>query len=282
MASKDESPGCSSESEDSGMSSTPVTNEKIKTEKTKAKKTPLLVKFFQRKWTNVKRGVFEKAGLSTQSEEGPSSIPGANCAETQNQLKTELSMLEEHAPPSLMQLLDVLAECKLSWTPVTEVWLRVFIGNGETALDQATLEKMGITHVLNATPAEDAPGRNIPSREAYYQSLNISYYHVAAVDEAWFDISEFFHPAAGFIQTALQNPEHKVLINCAHGVSCSASLSLAYLMIHLDLLLENAIDRVTRVRRIEPNIGFLKQLALLNANLIEQRKLKLENLIKGH
>uniref|UniRef100_A0A8C2AT98 Tyrosine specific protein phosphatases domain-containing protein n=1 Tax=Cyprinus carpio TaxID=7962 RepID=A0A8C2AT98_CYPCA len=59
----------------------------------------------------------------------------------------------------------------------------------------------------------------------------------------------------------------RVLVHCAVGVSRSASLVLAYLMIHQHLSLLEAIKTVKEHRWIFPNRGFLKQLRALDATL---------------
>jgi len=69
----------------------------------------------------------------------------------------------------------------------------------------------------------------------------------------------------------------KVLVHCIDGVRCSPTLFLAYLMIHHDIMLEDAIERVTMVRCIRPNMGFLKQLVILNSKLVCQRKATVKN-----
>uniref|UniRef100_A0A8C1R345 Dual specificity protein phosphatase n=1 Tax=Cyprinus carpio TaxID=7962 RepID=A0A8C1R345_CYPCA len=147
--------------------------------------------------------------------------------------------------------------------------------NKETAKDRAKLKEMGITHILNATASEEDLHGKISSREEYYRGMNITYYNVPAVDEVWFDISEYLFPAAEFIHKALSNPEDKVLVHCIHGVSRSSTLVLAYLMIHHNMMLEDAIDHVTDVRWIGPNMGFLNQLTVLNSDLLMKRKLQL-------
>ncbi|KAF4114349.1 hypothetical protein G5714_004572 [Onychostoma macrolepis] len=165
-----------------------------------------------------------------------SSDPDLNCFKTESQAKTELSMLQMYIRKSVIRLLDRLDECFLHWTPVSEVWPSAFIGNQQTAMDRVKLEKMGVTHILNAA---------------------------------------YFFSAAEFIHKALSKPENKVLVHCLQGVSRSSTLFLAYLMIHHDMRLEDAIDHVTCKRRIQPNIGFLNQLTLLNLNLVRQRELQL-------
>uniref|UniRef100_A0A672KC76 Dual specificity protein phosphatase n=1 Tax=Sinocyclocheilus grahami TaxID=75366 RepID=A0A672KC76_SINGR len=169
----------------------------------------------------------------------------------------------------LLQLQDRLDECTLDCTPVTEVWPNVFIGNEEPARNRAKLKGMGITHILNA--ANSLKGK-VNTGAAYYQGRSINYYDVPAVNKCSFNISEYFFPAAQFIHQAL----NKVLVHCKKGISRSATLFLAYLMIHHDMMVEDAIDHVIEVRCIRPNIGFLKQLTILNSNLKSRRILQLK------
>lgn len=58
-----------------------------------------------------------------------------------------------------------------------------------------------------------------------------------------------------------------MLVHCAVGVSRSASLVLAYLMIHHGFTLLQAINKVKERRWIFPNRGFLKQLQALEMKL---------------
>uniref|UniRef100_A0A8C2AIR8 Dual specificity protein phosphatase n=1 Tax=Cyprinus carpio TaxID=7962 RepID=A0A8C2AIR8_CYPCA len=184
-------------------------------------------------------------------------------------------MLENHIPLNLFQLEDRLRECTLSKTPVTEVWPGVFIGNEETARDRDKLKEMGITHILNA--AKDLLG-TVNTGSRYYRGLHITYCGLPSSYRHCFDISKYFMPAAQFIDKALRNPmsKTKVLIHCTQGLSHSATLFLAYLMICHDMMVEEAFDRVIKVRRIRPCFGHLRKLVFLNADLVLQRKLKLQ------
>jgi len=67
----------------------------------------------------------------------------------------------------------------------------------------------------------------------------------------------------------------KVLVHCFSGISHSVTLFLAYLMIHHDMMVEDAIVHVLDLRWIRPNNGFLMQLTILNSHLVQQRKLQL-------
>uniref|UniRef100_A0A8C2XAA0 Dual specificity protein phosphatase n=1 Tax=Cyclopterus lumpus TaxID=8103 RepID=A0A8C2XAA0_CYCLU len=59
----------------------------------------------------------------------------------------------------------------------------------------------------------------------------------------------------------------RVFVHCAVGVSRSASLVLAYLMIRHHYTLLEAINKVKERRWIFPNRGFLKQLCALDMKL---------------
>ncbi|KAF6108359.1 dual specificity phosphatase 13 [Phyllostomus discolor] len=59
----------------------------------------------------------------------------------------------------------------------------------------------------------------------------------------------------------------RVLVHCAMGVSRSATVVLAFLMIYENLTLVEAIQTVQAHRDICPNSGFLRQLQVLDNRL---------------
>lgn len=67
-------------------------------------------------------------------------------------------------------------------------------------------------------------------------------------------------------------PAGKILVHCAMGRSRSATLVLAYLMIHKNMTLVDAIQQVAKNRCVLPNRGFLKQLRELDKQLVKQRR----------
>ncbi|KAM4852709.1 dual specificity protein phosphatase 13A isoform 1-T1 [Thomomys bottae] len=170
--------------------------------------------------------------------------------------------LEATACPSVLQLEGLLRAGKASCSRVNEVWPNLFIGDAATANNRFELWKLGITHVLNAAHG----GLYCQGGPDFYGS-SVSYLGVPAHDLPDFDISIYFSSAADFIHQALSTPGAKVLVHCVVGVSRSATLVLAYLMLHQQLSLHQAVVTVSEHRWIFPNRGFLRQLCQLDRQL---------------
>ncbi|XP_008312114.1 dual specificity phosphatase DUPD1-like [Cynoglossus semilaevis] len=158
---------------------------------------------------------------------------------------------------------------RLMWTKrdsnnhLDEVQPRIYIGDMYAAKDKRTLQAHRITHVLNA-----ADGKfNVNTGQSFYRDTNITYHGVEAFDMPSFDLSPFFYQAANFIKNALSSPTGRVFVHCAMGLSRSSTLVLAYLMIHNDMTLVDAIKAVSANRNISPNAGFLEQLRKLDKQL---------------
>lgn len=65
----------------------------------------------------------------------------------------------------------------------------------------------------------------------------------------------------------------KVLVHCIMGVSRSATLVLAYLMMRKHLSLKEALRHVVQKRAIFPNRNFLSLLLKLDEQLTQKRRL---------
>ncbi|NXW32316.1 DS13B phosphatase, partial [Phaetusa simplex] len=160
---------------------------------------------------------------------------------------------------------------------VDQVWPNIYLGDAWAARSKTTLQSLNITHILNAA---DGP-YSINTGAKYYKDLQIEYYGVEAFDDPSFDLSIFFYDAANFIGKALNTSGGKVFVHCAMGVSRSASLVLAFLMIHENMTLVDALKTVSAHRDICPNSGFLSQLRDLDIKLNEERKGTRESATKG-
>ncbi|NWV57450.1 DS13B phosphatase, partial [Daphoenositta chrysoptera] len=160
---------------------------------------------------------------------------------------------------------------------VDQVWPNIYLGDAWAARSKTTLQSLNITHILNAA---DGP-YSINTGAKYYADLQIEYYGVEAFDDPSFDLSIFFYDAANFIGKALNSSGGKVFVHCAMGVSRSATLVLAFLMIHEHMTLVDALKTVSAHRNICPNSGFLSQLRDLDIKLNEERKGTRASLTKG-
>ncbi|KAG7216414.1 hypothetical protein INR49_021666 [Caranx melampygus] len=158
---------------------------------------------------------------------------------------------------TLPKLEEVLYSAPRSCRHGDEVWPNLYLG------DMFGLWQLGITHVLNASH-----GKLCCKGSDDFYGTTVKYYGVPANDLPTFDLSPFFYPAAAFIHQALTSGG-KVFVHCAVGVSRSAALVLAYLMIHHHLSLLSSIRCVQEKRWIFPNRGFLRQLMALDRQLQE-------------
>ncbi|XDV46451.1 hypothetical protein PO909_014344 [Leuciscus waleckii] len=169
-----------------------------------------------------------------------------------------------------------LVQEETCFPPVTAVWDNIFIGNEEIARDRMKMKELGITHILNAAAVKKLrfPWEKDPRKEtvntgaSYYRGMNITYCGLPTTHSS--KISKYFVSAAKFIHKAKKNPKNKVFIHCTEGVSYAPTLFLAYLMIHHYMTLEDAIDHLIEVRYIKPDIDFLKQLEILNEELVHK------------
>ncbi|KAJ8686348.1 hypothetical protein QAD02_022142 [Eretmocerus hayati] len=151
-----------------------------------------------------------------------------------------------------------------------EVYPRIYIGDGITAKNKQYLQRIGITHVLNA--AEGKKFGMVNTSSDYYRETGMRYLGLQMLDLPSTDISQFFYTAAAFIENAVATGG-RVYVHCVQGVSRSATLVIAYLMIKKRMLAADAIRTVRLGRDIHPNDGFLRQLARLDNQLRRHRLL---------
>nr|XP_015002719.2 dual specificity protein phosphatase 13 isoform X3 [Macaca mulatta] len=169
-----------------------------------------------------------------------------------------------YQPPtlaSLQRLLWVRQAAMLNH--IDEVWPSLFLGDAYAARDKSKLTQLGITHVVNA-----AAGKfQVDTGAKFYRGMSLEYYGIEADDNPFFDLSVYFLPVARYIRAALSIPQGRVLVHCAMGISRSATLVLAFLMIYENMTLVEAIQTVQAHRNICPNSGFLRQLQVLDNRL---------------
>uniref|UniRef100_A0A8D0AY65 Dual specificity protein phosphatase n=1 Tax=Salvator merianae TaxID=96440 RepID=A0A8D0AY65_SALMN len=167
---------------------------------------------------------------------------------------------------TVYELERLLYTGKTACNHADEVWPGLYLGDQDIAANRRELARLHISHILNASHSKWRGGAD------YYEGTGISYLGIEAHDSPTFDMSPYFQPAAEFIHKALSKTGGRILVHCAVGVSRSATLVLAYLMIYHHLSLVEAIKTVKDHRGIIPNRGFLRQLSALDGSLRPQRK----------
>uniref|UniRef100_A0A3B3XQX6 Dual specificity protein phosphatase n=1 Tax=Poecilia mexicana TaxID=48701 RepID=A0A3B3XQX6_9TELE len=179
-----------------------------------------------------------------------------------------------YEPPSVSELEFLLADRRPTGH-VNQVWPNVYIGNA-AARDKGALHSLGITHIVNAAHGPPAPGNGpcfyVNTGPRFYRDMNVDYYRVEADDATNFILSPYFYPTARYIRAALAMG--RVFVHCLMGVSRSATLVLAFLMITEGLRLQEAVAAVRPHRDICPNPGFLLQLRCLDMSLERERRRK--------
>ncbi|XP_028278694.1 dual specificity protein phosphatase 13B isoform X3 [Parambassis ranga] len=178
-------------------------------------------------------------------------------------------------PPSVSELQEVLLTDRKPTGHVNQVWPNLYIGNEVAARDKGLLHSLGITHILNAAHGRPAPGAStsfcVNTGPRFYRDMKVDYYGVEADDAIDFILSPFFYPTARYIRAALAMGG-RVFVHCLMGVSRSATLVLAFLMIVEGLKLREAVTAVRPHRDICPNPGFLQQLRSLDMSLERERR----------
>ncbi|XP_067259934.1 serine/threonine/tyrosine-interacting-like protein 2 [Chanodichthys erythropterus] len=185
-----------------------------------------------------------------------------------NRVKDMIDDRSLYNTPCVLDIQRALIHDRLEapFNPVDEVWPNIFIAEKSVAVNKARLKRLGITHIVNA-----AHGTGVYTGELFYQGMNITYMGIEVDDFPDADISPYFRTCAEFLDDALLTHRGKVLVDSMMGVSRSAVLVAAYLMIFQNMSIMEALLEIRKKRAINPNEGFIKQLRQLNETLMEER-----------
>ncbi|KAM9103924.1 dual specificity protein phosphatase 3-like [Megaptera novaeangliae] len=156
--------------------------------------------------------------------------------------------------------------------PCNEVTPRIYVGNASVAQDIPRLQKLGITHILNAV--EGRSFMHVNTNANFYKDSGIAYLGIKANDTQEF-LSAYFQKVADFINQALAQNNGQVLVHCREGYSRSSTLVMAHLMMSQKMDVKSALSTIRQNREVGPKDGFLAQLCQLNDRLVKEGKLKL-------
>ena len=130
-------------------------------------------------------------------------------------------------------------------------------GAGEHNLENLQNDNVGL--IINATP-------RYPN---FHESVDkISYVRVNVHDEPSANLSPWFEGISERIEKALSS-NVSVFVHCQMGISRSSTLVMAYLMRYQSTTLHDAYRHTKEKRpKVEPNIGFWKQLLAYEKKLL--------------
>lgn len=129
----------------------------------------------------------------------------------------------------------------------------LFVSGRGIAADIDTLQRQGITHIVNA--AADACTNHFAGQFQY-----LTYY---LKDSNIEDISFVFYKTMAWIHDAIMSGG-RVLVHCCEGISRSPTLCMSYVIWRDKLSFDDAFERIREVRPIcQPNPNFTCQLLVL-------------------
>jgi protein-tyrosine phosphatase len=138
----------------------------------------------------------------------------------------------------------------------------IFIGNAHSVIGNYTtkeediISEKNIKVVISALTEEEYDDYMIAKEDF----PNCDWHRLVIDDDKDEQISQYFFEVHKIINEAVSKNKN-VIVHCAAGMSRSASLVIAYLMIENNWHYEEAYNHVKRKRPIiDPNIGFVKQL----------------------
>ncbi|CAF3186126.1 unnamed protein product [Rotaria sp. Silwood2] len=148
-----------------------------------------------------------------------------------------------------------------SFKSTNKITENLYLGDAKIARSKYFLENNNIYGIINVTTNEP---------NAYPESYD--YLRININDEPTEQVRPFFQIVFEFIRRH-HNLGHSVLIHCQMGISRSATLVIAYLMIDGHKTLGEAFQQVKSVReQIDPNEGFIRQLRELEISLFGETK----------
>lgn len=146
-----------------------------------------------------------------------------------------------------------------------EVFPGIILGSSDTVKNLEYLLDLGVTHVLN-TAEQDV--KIDPSK---FTKQGISYKGFVCKDLPNSDITQYFDESSDFIERALSLRCGLVFVACYMGYSRCSAIVTAYLMKKKNYSATQALQYMRQFREVQPNLGFLHQIAGLDNTLRKER-----------
>ena len=136
----------------------------------------------------------------------------------------------------------------------------VILASGKTVKNFAYMSQLRVTHIIN-TASRDVW---LPVEKLSNLGVEMFQFHVDDVPSA--NIAPYFRPAADFVARATQ-AGGLLVINCLVGLSRSATVLAAALMINNKWTAKRSLKIMRNMRPVKPNMGFMVQLLTLETQL---------------
>ena len=140
-----------------------------------------------------------------------------------------------------------------------EVFGGIFMGPFQAGFKTGELIDSGVTHILNVT------NKAYTKRPQYFKYLDI-----AINDEVHEDAKKHYRITNRYIYECLKSGG-RILVQSVEGKSRCATFILAYLIYHEHIKLKEGLAILRQyVAEVEPNEGFMQQLAQYDLELLER------------
>jgi atypical dual specificity phosphatase len=136
-----------------------------------------------------------------------------------------------------------------------EIIPRLYISDLSFAENAACLSTYGITHIVSAISSSVL----IPPESVLHPQPR--HLQVRVEDFPFAELAAHLPITTAWIREALRNPDARVLVHCAEGISRSVSVVAAFLIAQYGWSPAQAVQYIKSKRRAaDPNFGFVQQL----------------------
>jgi len=144
-----------------------------------------------------------------------------------------------------------------------EVIPGIILSTGKTVKNVPYMRRLGVTHIIN-TASRDVW---LPVEKLSNLGVEMFQFHVDDVPSA--NLTPYFRPAADFVARVVK-AGGLLVINCLVGLSRSATVLTAAIMINNQWSVKRALKKLRQSRPVKPNLGFMSQLLALEQTLRDQ------------
>lgn len=194
-----------------------------------------------------------------------SSSRGTSRREVAETLREEVLCVPTPERRPLPGRLEPLSACErqVLGLDCDEVLPGLILASGKTVKTVAYMRELRVTHIIN-TASRDVW---LPVEKMSNMGVELFQFHVDDVPSA--NLAPYFRAAADLVSRA-QDTGGLLVVNCLVGLSRSAALLTAALMILRQWTVRRTLSTLRQRRQVKPNLGFMVQLLALEQQLREQ------------